>query len=49
MVIVGVLSIFAGLILDMVTTMRHEMKRLAYLSEPPPGAKLEAASRQKGT
>src|SRR6516162_3145023 len=31
LVIVGVLSIFAGLILNMVTTTRQEMKRLAYL------------------
>jgi glycosyltransferase involved in cell wall biosynthesis len=36
LVIVGVLSIFAGFILDMVTTMRREMKRLAYLAVSPP-------------
>ena len=36
LVIVAVLSIFAGLILDMVTATRQEMKRLAYLSLPPP-------------
>ena len=36
LVIVGVLSIFAGLILNMVTTTRQEMKRLAYLAVPPP-------------
>ncbi len=35
LVIVGVLSCLAGLILDVVTTMRHEMKRLIYLSIPP--------------
>jgi hypothetical protein len=46
MIIIGVLSIFVGLILDIVTTMRQEMKRLAYLSEPPPGARLDTASRQ---
>ena len=34
MVVVGVLSIFAGLILDMVATLRHETKRLAYLAVP---------------
>jgi hypothetical protein len=46
MIIIGVLSVFVGLILDIVTTMRQEMKRLAYLSEPPPGARLDTASRQ---
>jgi hypothetical protein len=34
LVIVGVLSIFAGLILDMTTKTRREMKRLYYLSLP---------------
>jgi len=34
LVIVGVLSIFAGLILDMTTRTRQEMKRLIYLSLP---------------
>ena len=34
LVIVGVLSIFAGLILDMTTKTRREMKRLNYLSLP---------------
>ncbi|MBV8071877.1 MAG: hypothetical protein JO270_18355 [Acidobacteriaceae bacterium] len=43
LVIVGVLSIFTGLILDMVTTMRQEMKRLAYLSEPPLTARLDGS------
>ena len=38
MAIIGVLSIFAGLILDIVTTMRNEAKRLAYLAVPPPAA-----------
>jgi hypothetical protein len=38
LVITGVLSIFAALILDIVTTMRNEAKRLAYLTVPPPGA-----------
>ncbi|MDQ0511637.1 glycosyltransferase family 2 protein [Ancylobacter amanitiformis] len=33
--IVAVLSLFCGLILDMSTTSRHEMKRLAYLAIPP--------------
>jgi glycosyltransferase involved in cell wall biosynthesis len=34
LLIIAVLSCLAGLILDMVATMRHEMKRLAYLSIP---------------
>jgi hypothetical protein len=34
LVIVGVLSTFAGLILDMTTKTRREMKRLIYLSLP---------------
>ncbi len=38
MVIVGVLSVFAGLILDVVTTLRQEGKRLAYLAISPPGS-----------
>ena len=38
MVIVAVLSFFAGLILDTVTRGRREMRRLAYLSLNPPGA-----------
>ncbi|NUT00403.1 MAG: glycosyltransferase [Sphingomonas sp.] len=38
MTIVAVLSFFAGLILDTVTRGRREMRRLAYLSLPPPGA-----------
>lgn len=33
--IIGFLSFLAGLILDVVATMRSEMKRLAYLSYPP--------------
>ena len=36
--IVSVLSFFAGLILDTVTRGRREMRRLAYLSFPAPGA-----------
>ncbi|HXG81228.1 MAG TPA: glycosyltransferase [Sphingomicrobium sp.] len=36
MVIVAVLSFFAGLILDTVTRGRREMRRLAYLAYPPP-------------
>lgn len=36
MVIVAVLSFFAGLILDTVTRGRREMRRLAYLSHPAP-------------
>jgi glycosyltransferase involved in cell wall biosynthesis len=36
LVIVGVLSVLTGLILDVVTTMRREMKRQAYLTVPPP-------------
>ena len=35
LMITGFLSCLAGLILDTVATMRHEMKRLAYLSFPP--------------
>jgi glycosyltransferase involved in cell wall biosynthesis len=38
MVIVAVLCFFAGLILDTVTRGRREMRRLAYLSQPAPGA-----------
>jgi hypothetical protein len=30
----GVLSVLVGLILDMVTTTRQEMKRLVYLATP---------------
>ena len=37
LVILGVLSFFAGLILDMVTRTRQEMKRLVYLSIGRPG------------
>jgi hypothetical protein len=35
MILAGFLSTLAGLILDVVATMRNEMKRLAYLSYPP--------------
>jgi glycosyltransferase involved in cell wall biosynthesis len=35
LVIIGVLSCIAGLILDTVTRMRQELKRLVYLSIPP--------------
>jgi glycosyltransferase involved in cell wall biosynthesis len=35
LIIIGFLSCLAGLILDVVATMRREMKRLAYLSYPP--------------
>ncbi len=42
--IVGVLSIFAGLILDVVTSMRQEMKRLAYLATPGPQPQRPAQS-----
>ena len=38
LIIVGFLSCLAGLILDVVATMRNEMKRLAYLSYPPVSA-----------
>jgi glycosyltransferase involved in cell wall biosynthesis len=37
MTIVAVLCVFAGLILDTVTRGRREMRRLAYLAQPPPG------------
>jgi glycosyltransferase involved in cell wall biosynthesis len=36
MVIIAVLSFFAGLILDTVTRGRREMRRLAYLAQPAP-------------
>ena len=39
MVIVAVLSFFAGLILDTVTRGRREVRRLAYLSHRAPGAR----------
>ena len=38
MTLAGFLSTLAGLILDVVATMRSEMKRLAYLSHPPVSA-----------
>ncbi|WP_407822102.1 glycosyltransferase family 2 protein [Sphingomonas arvum] len=38
MVIVAVLCFFAGLILDTVTRGRREVRRLAYLAHPAPGA-----------
>jgi Glycosyl transferase family 2 len=38
LIIVGFLSCLAGLILDVVATMRNEMKRLAYLYFPPVSA-----------
>jgi hypothetical protein len=38
LIILGFLSCLAGLILDVVATMRNEMKRLAYLSYPPVSA-----------
>ncbi|MFL6842180.1 MAG: glycosyltransferase family 2 protein [Sphingomicrobium sp.] len=38
LVIVAVLCVFAGLILDTVTRGRRELRRLAYLSLPAPGA-----------
>jgi hypothetical protein len=38
MTIVAVLSFFAGLILDTVTRGRREVRRLAYLALPAPGA-----------
>jgi len=38
LVIIAVLSFFAGLILDTVTRGRREMRRLAYLAYPAPGA-----------
>jgi glycosyltransferase involved in cell wall biosynthesis len=40
MIIVAVLSFFAGLILDTVTRGRREMRRLAYLALPAPGNRL---------
>jgi hypothetical protein len=38
MTIVAVLCFFAGLILDTVTRGRREIRRLAYLALPAPGA-----------
>jgi len=38
LVVVGILSLCVGLILDMVATLRHETKRLAYLAVPAPNA-----------
>jgi glycosyltransferase involved in cell wall biosynthesis len=38
LIIIGFLSFLAGLILDVVATMRSEMKRLTYLSYPPVSA-----------
>nr|WP_210286838.1 glycosyltransferase family 2 protein [Ancylobacter tetraedralis] len=48
--IVAVLSLFCGLVLDMSTTSRHEMKRLAYLAIPPvrPLAPGRGGSRRDG-
>jgi glycosyltransferase involved in cell wall biosynthesis len=40
MTIIAVLCFFAGLILDTVTRGRREMRRLAYLAQPGPGAEL---------
>jgi len=42
MVIIAVLSFFAGLILDTVTRGRREVRRLAYLAHRAPGASDEA-------
>ena len=39
LVVLGWLSIFAGLILDVVTKARQELKRLFYLSIPPAGSR----------
>jgi hypothetical protein len=36
LVIIGTLSFFAGLILEMTTRTRQELKRLVYLSLPGP-------------
>ena len=38
LVVLGWLSIFAGIILDVVAKARREVKRLAYLAVPPPRA-----------
>jgi glycosyltransferase involved in cell wall biosynthesis len=38
LIIIAVLCFFAGLILDTVTRGRREVRRLAYLSQPAPGA-----------
>jgi glycosyltransferase involved in cell wall biosynthesis len=38
MVVIAVLCFFAGLILDTVTRGRREVRRLAYLAQPAPGA-----------
>jgi hypothetical protein len=38
LVVLGWLCIFTGIILDVVTKGRQELKRLAYLSIPPYGS-----------
>ena len=48
LIIVGVLSCLAGLILDVVATMRSEMKRLAYLSYPPVSAGRSSRVAERG-
>jgi O-antigen/teichoic acid export membrane protein len=37
LMLLAFLAIVAGLVLDTVTRGRQEMKRLAYLQQPPPG------------
>jgi glycosyltransferase involved in cell wall biosynthesis len=48
LIIVGFLSFLAGLILDVVATMRSEMKRLAYLSYPPVSAGRSSRVAERG-
>jgi len=48
LIIVGFLSFLAGLILDVVATMRSEMKRLAYLSYPPVSVGRSSSVAERG-
>ena len=49
LIIIGFLSFLAGLILDVVATMRREMKRLAYLSYPPLSARRTRYLAERGS
>ncbi|MBN9603222.1 MAG: glycosyltransferase [Afipia felis] len=45
--LMGMLSVFSGLILDMSSTGRHEMKRLAYLAIPPTRSLMPAKNGER--
>ena len=49
LIIIGFLSFLAALILDVVATMRSEMKRLAYLSYPPLSARPKQNLAERGS